>query len=313
MRVCTGPVALRARRHALWITARNPRDAWSHRPARYPKAMTTWLTTAELAERCGTDTFTTLAALERLGLADGAAPSPLASRHGLADEGRESGVLWHADSERLLRAVVDTDAGGTATAEAVTNEVQGLLPLAGMDEDEGYDAAAASPAPALAPGSGSPVGSPRPGFAAVLATDGACSGNPGPGGWAWVEQLSGARDSGGAARTTNNIMELTALIEGLEYVAAQHGTQAPLLIRADSQYVINVMTKWARGWRAKGWKKADGKPVKNRDLVERLLTLYESRTGRTEVEWVKGHAGDAANELVDSLAVARSREFSRRG
>ncbi|MDY5137518.1 ribonuclease HI, partial [Actinotignum sanguinis] len=118
--------------------------------------MTTWLTTAELAERCGTDTFTTLAALERLGLADGAAPSPLASRHGLADEGRESGVLWHADSERLLRAVVDTDAGGTATAEAVTNEVQGLLPLAGMDEDEGYDAAAASPAPALAPGSGSP-------------------------------------------------------------------------------------------------------------------------------------------------------------
>ena len=108
-------------------------------------------------------------------------------------------------------------------------------------------------------------------------------------------------------------MELTALIEGLEYVAAQHGTQAPLLIRADSQYVINVMTKWARGWRAKGWKKADGKPVKNRDLVERLLDLYEARTGRTEVEWVKGHAGDAANELVDSLAVARSREFSRRG
>ena len=276
--------------------------------------MTTWLTTAELAERCGTDTFTTLAALELLGLADGAAPSPLASRHGLADVGRESGALWHADSERLLRAVVDTDASGTGAAEPVDNEVQGVLPLAGVGEEvEGYDDAAASPAPAQPAGGGSPVGSPRPGFAAVLATDGACSGNPGPGGWAWVEQLSGARDSGGAARTTNNIMELTALIEGLEYVAAQHGTQAPLLIRADSQYVINVMTKWARGWRAKGWKKADGKPVKNRDLVERLLTLYESRTGRTEVEWVKGHAGDAANELVDSLAVARSREFSRRG
>ncbi|MGJ9562608.1 ribonuclease H family protein [Actinotignum sp. GS-2025b] len=277
--------------------------------------MTTWLTTAELAERCGTDTFTTLAALELLGLADGAAPSPLASRHGLADVGRESGALWHADSERLLRVVVDTDANGAGTAEPVDNEVQGVLPLAGVDEDEleGYDDAAASPAPAQPAGGGSPVGSPRPGFAAVLATDGACSGNPGPGGWAWVEQLSGARNSGGAARTTNNIMELTALIEGLEYVAAQHGPQAPLLIRADSQYVINVMTKWARGWRAKGWKKADGKPVKNRDLVERLLNLYEARTGRTEVEWVKGHAGDAANELVDSLAVARSREFSRRG
>ncbi|MGJ9603833.1 ribonuclease H family protein [Actinotignum sp. GS-2025b] len=277
--------------------------------------MTTWLTTAELAERCGTDTFTALAVLELLGLADGAAPSPLASRHGLADVGRESGALWHADSERLLRAVVDTDASGIGAVEAVDNEVQGLLPLAGVDDDElgGYDAAAATPAPALAAGGGIPVGSPRPGFAAVLATDGACSGNPGPGGWAWVEQLSGARNSGGAARTTNNIMELTALIEGLEYVAAQHGPQAPLLIRADSQYVINVMTKWARGWRAKGWKKADGKPVKNRDLVERLLNLYEARTGRTEVEWVKGHAGDAANELVDSLAVARSREFSRRG
>lgn len=276
--------------------------------------MTTWLTTAELAERCGTDTFTTLAALELLGLADGAAPSPLASRHGLADVGRESGALWHADSERLLRAVVDTDASGTGAAEPVDNEVQGVLPLAGVDEEvEGYDDAAASPAPAQPAGGGSPVGSPRPGFAAVLATDGACSGNPGPGGWAWVEQLSGARNSGGAARTTNNIMELTALIEGLEYVAAQHGAQAPLLIRADSQYVINVMTKWARGWRAKGWKKADGKPVKNRDLVECLLNLYEARTGRTEVEWVKGHAGDAANELVDSLAVARSREFSRRG
>ncbi|MDY5135703.1 ribonuclease HI, partial [Actinotignum timonense] len=118
--------------------------------------MTTWLTTAELAERCGTDTFTTLAALELLGLADGAAPSPLASRHGLADVGRESGALWHADSERLLRAVVDTDASGTGAAEPVDNEVQGVLPLAGVDEEvEGYDDAAASPAPAQPAGGGS--------------------------------------------------------------------------------------------------------------------------------------------------------------
>ena len=69
------------------------------------------------------------------------------------------------------------------------------------------------------------------------------------------------------------------------------------------------MTKWAPSWRRKGWKKADGKPVANRELVERLLTLYEARIGRTEVEWVRGHAGDAANELADALAVARSREF----
>ncbi len=152
-----------------------------------------------------------------------------------------------------------------------------------------------------------PVGTIRPGFERIIATDGACSGNPGPGGWAWVEQKSGARDSGGAARTTNNIMELTALIKGLEHV----GPEPSLLIRCDSKYVIDAMTKWAPGWRRKGWKKADGQPVKNRELVERLLNLYEGRSGTTEVEWVKGHAGDTANELCDSLAVAQSKKFSR--
>lgn len=152
-----------------------------------------------------------------------------------------------------------------------------------------------------------PVGKIRPGFERIIATDGACSGNPGPGGWAWVEQKSGARESGGEARTTNNIMELTALIKGLEYV----GPEPSLLIRCDSKYVIDAMTKWALGWRRKGWKKADGQPVKNRELVERLLNLYEGRSGATEVEWVKGHAGDAANELCDSLAVAESKKFGR--
>ena len=152
-----------------------------------------------------------------------------------------------------------------------------------------------------------PVGKIRPGFDRIIATDGACSGNPGPGGWAWVEQRSGARESGGEARTTNNIMELTALIKGLEYV----GPEPSLLIRCDSKYVIDAMTKWAPGWRRKGWKKADGQPVKNRELVERLLNLYEGRNGITEVEWVKGHAGDAANELCDSLAVAESKKFGR--
>ena len=155
-------------------------------------------------------------------------------------------------------------------------------------------------------GSG-PVGKIRPGFERIVATDGACSGNPGPGGWAWVEQKSGARESGGAARTTNNIMELTALIKALEFV----GPEPSLLIRCDSQYVINTMTKWAPTWRRKGWKKADGQPVKNRELVERLLSLYEGRTGKTEVEWVKGHAGDAANELCDKLAVAESKKHAR--
>lgn len=154
---------------------------------------------------------------------------------------------------------------------------------------------------------GKAVGEIRPGFDYIVATDGSCSGNPGPGGWAWVEQKTGHAESGGAAKTTNNIMELTAMVRALEYV----GPNGSLLIRADSSYVINAMTKWARGWRAKGWRKADGKPVLNRELIERLLELYEGRRGRTEVEWVKGHSGDEANELVDSLAVAQTQEYAR--
>lgn len=150
------------------------------------------------------------------------------------------------------------------------------------------------------------IGRIRPGFDFIVATDGACSGNPGPGGWAWVEQISGRRNSGGAAHTTNNIMELTALVSALETV----GPEGSLLIRADSSYVINAMTKWAPGWRRKGWRKSDGKPVLNRDLIEHLLGLYENRRGKTEVEWVKGHNGDVANELVDSLAVKQSRLYA---
>lgn len=151
------------------------------------------------------------------------------------------------------------------------------------------------------------IGGARPGFDFVVATDGACSGNPGPGGWAWVEQRTGTHQSGGAHSTTNNRMELTALIRALEFVPAD----ASLLIRADSSYVINSLTKWAKGWRARGWRKADGKPVLNRELIERLLNLYEARTGVTKIEWVKGHAGDAANEFVDKLAVSQSQAHAR--
>ncbi|MDD7466200.1 MAG: ribonuclease HI [Actinomycetaceae bacterium] len=147
-----------------------------------------------------------------------------------------------------------------------------------------------------------PIGRPRSGFDYVIATDGACSGNPGPGGWAWLEQITGAYQCGGDASTTNNRMELIALIRALEFVPPE----ASLLVRADSSYVINSLTKWAKGWRARGWRKADGKPVLNRELIEALLNLYEARTGRTEIEWVKGHAGDAANEFVDRAAVRQS-------
>lgn len=296
-----------------------------------------WLTASELAGICGTDAFALREMLETAGLADGPEPSGLAMRHGFAEPSTEEAgrpsVLWHRDVAVILRGLLDDRRDGGDEGRAVPGEL-GVTPEPREVQTDVFDLARAeAPDPvealdpqasdaasrtrgrtpagpardARGPGGVEPsgVGDVRPGFDAIVATDGACSGNPGPGGWAWVEQITGARDSGGAARTTNNAMELTALVRALEYV----GPSGDLLIRADSQYAINTMTKWAPSWRRKGWKKADGKPVANRELVERLLTLYEARIGRTEVEWVRGHAGDAANELADALAVARSREF----
>lgn len=307
--------------------------------------MTDWLPTNELASRFGLDSFDILDALAKLGLAAGPHPTPLADAHefsssGLNDAGRLE-ALWHPDVCRLLQGVglmllpvvsrFDQAAlFGQEYAQHVNEGPEpvvedapaALFPLLRVVEDRELGAEEQQAVEleveqrvvedqeqqeAVSLMATRSVGRMRPGFERIVATDGACSGNPGPGGWAWVEQTSGARDSGGTARTTNNIMELTALVKGLEFV----GPEPSLLIRCDSQYVINTMTKWAPTWRRKGWKKADGQPVKNRELVERLLALYEGRIGRTEVEWVKGHAGDAANELCDQLAVAESKKFSR--
>ena len=294
--------------------------------------MTNWLSPADIADILGLQPHDVLEGLAKLHLAEGSHPTDLAERHTLAGTFFESGrpqTLWHPDTLDLLEGIgMRASAPGFRTldsdfyyADDLFGEELGLE--VGLASDtEGAAAvqplAAQGPSTVKAPigtadaqpvtGEGTgPIGKIKLGYAAVVATDGACSGNPGPGGWAWVEQVSGARSSGGAARTTNNIMELTALIEGLEYV----GPAPDLLIRCDSQYVINTVTKWAPAWRRKGWKKSDGKPVKNRELVERLLNLYENRTGRTDVEWVKGHAGDQANELCDSLAVAASRKYGK--
>lgn len=146
------------------------------------------------------------------------------------------------------------------------------------------------------------IGRPKSGYDLVIATDGSCSGNPGPGGWAFVEQHTGDHMSGGSHKTTNNIMELTAMLHALNYA----GPEKSLLLRVDSKYVIDSMTKWAPGWRRKGWKKADGKPVLNREIIEAILNLYEARTGKTDVEWVRGHNGDPANEVADTLAVKQT-------
>ncbi len=129
-------------------------------------------------------------------------------------------------------------------------------------------------------------------------TDGACKGNPGPGGWGAVIR-AGAREkelSGGEPATTNNRMELTAAIMALE--ALQRPCTVDLF--TDSQYVRLGITQWLRNWKARGWRTADKKPVKNQDLWERLDA--EAQRHELEWHWVKGHAGHPENERADRLA-----------
>jgi ribonuclease HI len=129
-------------------------------------------------------------------------------------------------------------------------------------------------------------------------TDGACKGNPGPGGWgAWLR--SGAHEKemwGGEPLTTNNRMELTAVIEAL--AALKQGSR--VIVHTDSSYVKDGITSWIHGWKARGWTTADRKPVKNVDLWQRLDAL--SRQHQVEWRWVRGHNGDPGNERADLLA-----------
>ncbi len=129
-------------------------------------------------------------------------------------------------------------------------------------------------------------------------TDGACSGNPGPGGWGAVMRYGGAEKelSGGEAATTNNRMELMAAIAALE--ALKRSSQVNL--HTDSKYVMDGVTKWIHGWKQNGWKTADKKPVKNDDLWKRLDAARQRHV--VEWKWVKGHADDVMNNRADELA-----------
>ena len=133
-----------------------------------------------------------------------------------------------------------------------------------------------------------------------LFTDGACSGNPGPGGWAALIRWNGQEKeiSGGEAHTTNNRMELTAAIEGLNSLKKPCG----VVLHSDSQYVIKGITEWVAGWQRKGWKNSQNKPVENRDLWEALIAA--TKPHQVKWVWVRGHNGHAENERVDALAVA---------
>lgn len=140
----------------------------------------------------------------------------------------------------------------------------------------------------------------------TIYTDGACSGNPGPGGWGAVLLYGNHRKeiSGGEASTTNNRMELTAVIAALSLLKEPCGVD----LYSDSKYVIDALEKgWARGWKKRGWVKSDKKPALNPDLWEQLLVLTDRHQLR--YHWVKGHAENPYNNRCDQMAVAESRKF----
>ncbi len=131
-----------------------------------------------------------------------------------------------------------------------------------------------------------------------LYTDGACSGNPGPGGWGVVKIAGKTQEElyGGENNTTNNRMELMAAIEGI----ASTPVKSQITVVTDSRYVKDGMTLWLENWKRKGWQTSDKKPVKNKDLWQRLEPLCKERD--VTWQWVKGHSGDEFNERADQLA-----------
>lgn len=138
-------------------------------------------------------------------------------------------------------------------------------------------------------------------------TDGACSGNPGPGGYGVILRYNGREKelSGGEKNTTNNRMELTAVIEGLKALKEP----CKVVLTTDSKYVSDgVNNGWARSWKQNGWRKADKKPALNPDLWDELLGLLDKHD--VTINWVKGHAGHAENERCDALAVSYYKKIS---
>lgn len=134
----------------------------------------------------------------------------------------------------------------------------------------------------------------------TIYTDGACKGNPGPGGWGVVLRAVGHEKElyGGEANTTNNRMELMAVIEALTALKRP----CEVALHLDSEYVRKGITEWIRGWKAKGWRTSTNQPVKNADLWQRLDALVAAGGHRIQWIWVKGHAGDPGNERADALA-----------
>jgi ribonuclease HI len=142
-------------------------------------------------------------------------------------------------------------------------------------------------------------------------TDGACQGNPGPGGWGWAVE-DGPSCSGAEAASTNQRMEVWAAFDALTTFINE--SNANLTIVSDSTYVVNCFNKkWYVGWKAKGWKNAQKQSVANQDLWKPFIDLYLDHAYRVSFEWVKGHSGDKMNDTVDALAVeAAAKQIARR-
>lgn len=140
-------------------------------------------------------------------------------------------------------------------------------------------------------------------------TDGGCTGNPGPGGWGAVLLVNNEEIqlSGGLANTTNNQMELTAVIKALEYIGKEYSFNDELAIYTDSQYVKNGITSWINNWERNGWKTAAKKPVKNKEFWIALRTL--TNMAKIEWFWVKGHSGNKYNEMCDQLVADERVKF----
>jgi ribonuclease HI len=141
----------------------------------------------------------------------------------------------------------------------------------------------------------------------VIYTDGACSGNPGPGGWAAILKWRDKEKtlSGAAPITTNNIMELTAVIRALEALKRP----VPVIVATDSRYVMDGITRWLKRWKQNGWQTTDKRPVKNVELWQQL----DNAAARHVIEWrwVKGHSGDSGNERADKLARAAISQLTK--
>ncbi|WP_084352352.1 ribonuclease H family protein [Millisia brevis] len=140
----------------------------------------------------------------------------------------------------------------------------------------------------------------------IVSTDGSCLRNPGGAvGWAWVNH-QGPTASGGATSGTNQVAELTAVLEALR----AHPGAEPMVIETDSQYAVNCATEWLPGWKRRGWKTASGSPVSNRELIVAIDRELSSRTGPVRFRWVRGHVGNHYNEMADRLAGAAARDVA---